>query len=600
MLFENAYKLGLEKKSMFLLICLSLLTTISEIFGVTIFLPIFQFIKYDGDLQLLLENSVLWKYIINLFSFFNLNISLTILLILAFLFFLTRQFFTYLRLIVKSRINEGLTKNIRNIMFKKYLNADSNYHDKLPIGNLVNSITTEVTACVLGIMAPLELIVYLIMALGYLSIMFFLSVNMTLISFVILIIVGLIPLYWISKTSKISRKLTYANTLMSSFLVERLKSPRLVRLSNTEVPEINEFNKLTNNQMINSIKGAILQAKTEVVIEPFIIAFSLVFIYFAYIYFGLSLEIIGLYIVIAIRLMPVCKSIVSQWQTIRNFVGAMEIVNQRIIDMDKHFEKDNGSIEIENIHKHIKFENVDFNYHSKEQVVLNNINLQINNESFTTIVGPSGSGKSTLIDIIPKIRLPKNGKIFFDDIESEDIKSSSIRKLISYSPQSPQIFEGKIIDHIKYGKKDATFEEIEEAAKLSESYNFIMGLEDGFNTFVGEGGSKLSGGQKQRIDLARAILKNCKILILDEPTSNLDNETEKLFYQTLKNINKKKKITIILITHRLNYIKDSDKIVVLKEGVIEAEGDHNFLLKSNNWYSNMNNKNSKLNDETND
>ena len=207
MLFENAYKLGLEKKSMFLLICLSLLTTISEIFGVTIFLPIFQFIKYDGDLQLLLENSVLWKYIINLFSFFNLNISLTILLILAFLFFLTRQFFTYLRLIVKSRINEGLTKNIRNIMFKKYLNADSNYHDKLPIGNLVNSITTEVTACVLGIMAPLELIVYLIMALGYLSIMFFLSVNMTLISFVILIIVGLIPLYWISKTSKLVENL---------------------------------------------------------------------------------------------------------------------------------------------------------------------------------------------------------------------------------------------------------------------------------------------------------------------------------------------------------------------------------------------------------
>ena len=114
-----------------------------------------------------------------------------------------------------------------------------------------------------------------------------------------------------------------------------------------------------------------------------------------------------------------------------------------------------------------------------------------------------------------------------------------------------------------------------------------MQLENGFDTYVGEGGSKLSGGQKQRIDLARAILKKCSILILDEPTSNLDIETERLFYQTLKNINKIKKITIILITHRLDYVKDSDKIIVLNKGIIEAEGSHNNLLQSNNWYSNV-------------
>ena len=264
-------------------------------------------------------------------------------------------------------------------------------------------MTTEVTSCVLGIMAPLELIVYLIMAIGYLSIMFFLSVNMTFISFIILIIVGLIPFYWISKTSKISRNLTYSNTLMSSFLVERLKSPRLVRLSNTEEPEINEFSNLTNNQKINSIKGATLQAKTEVVIEPFIIAFSLVFIYVAYIYFGLSLEIIGLYIVIAIRLMPVTKSIVSQWQVIKSFVGAMEIVDKKIDEMDQYLEKDNGSLDVAILKNNIKFKNITFNYQAKEEVVLNDINLIINNGSFTTLVGPSGSGKSTLIDLIPKL-----------------------------------------------------------------------------------------------------------------------------------------------------------------------------------------------------
>ena len=141
----------------------------------------------------------------------------------------------------------------------------------------------------------------------------------------------------------------------------------------------------------------------------------------------------------------------------------------------------------------IKFENITFNYQAKEEVVLNDINLIINNGSFTTLVGPSGSGKSTLIDLIPKIRLPSNGKIYFDDINSEKIKISSIRKLISYTPQSPQIFEGKIIDHIKYGEKKL-LAEIQEATKLTEFYEFIMQLENGFDTYVGEGGSK-SGGQ---------------------------------------------------------------------------------------------------------
>jgi len=587
MWFKRAINLGLEIKSMLLFILLSLFTTISEIFGVSIFLPIFQYIKYDGNINLLLENSSLWSFIIDFFIFFNINVSLIILLLFAFIFFLTRQIFTYFRLILKSKINEGLTQKIRLRMFNKYLKANSNYHDKLPIGNLVNSITTEATSCVLGIMAPLEMIVYCIMAIGYLSIMFFLSFKMTVIAFFLLLIVALIPRYWILKTSKVSRNLTHSNSLMSSFLVQRLKSPRLVRLSNTEEPEINEFRNLTSNQKLNAIKNAILQAKTEVIMEPFIILTSLVFIYVSYNYFNLSLEIIGLYIVIAIRLMPVTKSIVTQLQTIKSFVGSMEIVEKRINEMDKYFEKDTGLSIINSINQFIEFKNVSFNYEGAENNVLNNINFKIHSGSFTTIVGPSGSGKSTLIDLIPKIRLPINGKVFFDQLNTEDIKLSSIRELISYTPQSPQIFEGTILDHIKYGKKNADFNEIIEASKLSESYNFIMDLPNGFDTLVGEGGSKLSGGQKQRIDLARAILKNCKILILDEPTSNLDIETEKLFYTTLKKINLKKKITIILITHRLNHIKDSDKIIILKNGKIEGEGRHEDLIKENTWYASI-------------
>ena len=210
-----------------------MVATITEVFGIGIFLPIFQFIRFEGDIKSLIEDSPIWDYIINIFAYVGIDTSLLSLLIVAFIFFLSRQVFTYFRLVYYSAITQRIIQVQRNRIFDKYLKADTSYHDSVPVGNLVNLVTTEINRAVTGIMAPMVMIVYIIMLFFYVFILVFLSWEMTVSSIFILLLASRVPNLWIKKSKQIGRKLVSANTLMSEFLVGRLQSPRLVRLSGT-------------------------------------------------------------------------------------------------------------------------------------------------------------------------------------------------------------------------------------------------------------------------------------------------------------------------------------------------------------------------------
>jgi ABC-type multidrug transport system fused ATPase/permease subunit len=203
----------------------------------------------------------------------------------------------------------------------------------------------------------------------------------------------------------------------------------------------------------------------------------------------------------------------------------------------------------------------------------------------TAIVGPSGGGKSTLIDLLPRLRTPREGTIRFDGNNIEKIRLKSLRQIIAYVPQSPQIFNGTIKNHVLYGKKNATNKEVQEALLMSGAEEFVNKLPQGIETIIGEDAIRLSGGQRQRLDLSRALVKKVPILILDEPTSGLDVESENLFMQALQRIRSETNITIIIITHRLISIADADQIVVLNQGIVEETGKHNELLKKKGWYA---------------
>ena len=186
---------------------------------------------------------------------------------------------------------------------------------------------------------------------------------------------------------------------------------------------------------------------------------------------------------------------------------------------------------------------------------------------------------------MPGLRRPNNGLIKIDGENIQNYTLKSLRQLISYVPQTPQVFSGSVESHILLGKNNATNEEVMKAVQLSGSQDFINQLPEGLKTILGDGATNLSGGQRQKLDLARALVKKAPILILDEPISNLDIESEKIFNQTLNRIKKETNTTIIIVSHKLDGIMDADNIVVLNQGIVEAVGTHNVLLENKSWYS---------------
>ena len=218
-------------------------------------------------------------------------------------------------------------------------------------------------------------------------------------------------------------------------------------------------------------------------------------------------------------------------------------------------------------------------------MVLKNINIDITGKKMTALVGHSGSGKSTLLNLIPRIYDADSGEITIDNQTIKDLNLNSLRKEISIVDQNTTLFDDTIYNNIKYAKPDATDDEIFNAAKISMCTDFIEKLENKFETIIGENGVKLSGGEKQRLSIARALLKNSKIILLDEATSSLDSETEEKIQKAIEELTKNK--TTIVIAHRLSTILNSERIYVIDKGSVESSGKHDDLIKNSSLYKNF-------------
>ncbi len=244
-----------------------------------------------------------------------------------------------------------------------------------------------------------------------------------------------------------------------------------------------------------------------------------------------------------------------------------------------------GAGELENVKGDIRFENVSFSYGDDNKEVLSNINLHIKSGESAALVGPSGGGKTTMCNLIPRFYDVSDGRVLIDGVDIKTVTTASLRRAIGVVQQDVYLFSGTIYSNILYGKPNASREEVIQAAKRAGAHEFIMGFENGYDTYVGERGVKLSGGQKQRISIARVFLKDPPILILDEATSALDNESERIVQESLEKLSRGR--TVLTIAHRLTTIKNSDKIVVLTEDGIAEEGSHSELVAKNGIYAEL-------------
>ncbi|MDP7341842.1 MAG: ABC transporter ATP-binding protein [Alphaproteobacteria bacterium] len=585
-LLDEARRMQLRRRVVGNLLALQLIGTVIELAGIFTLLPVFQYIQGDGDVAALVVAHDEWRMLTEGYALVGLSVSLATLLATSFTFLLLRQAVVYIRTIYQARVREGTVARVRALAFERFLHVSGAYQDRNTTGGIVNDLTTELGRSADYLFGRLYFAGLLVVIAAYGISLLFVSIGMTAVAIVLFGSALLILRSQMHKSEMVGRDVLSANAEAAVFLVERLKIGRLIRLSGMEVAETAEMQRLTERQRASLVHLYRLMALVTVVLEPIVIGASFVFIYLSVTLFGTGIEQIGIFLALILRLLPVVKELANTRQATRSTGPAFEVVVKRLESMAREREPENGGLEFAGLARSITFEQVSFAYEGNDaSPALRAFSAVLEKGKLYALVGPSGAGKSTLTDMIPRLRWPDSGRILIDDTPLEDFDLASLRASIAYAPQTPQLFNVSIAEHIRYGKPNATMEDIHRAAEMAGVAGFVADLANGYETEIGEAGLRLSGGQRQRLDLARALVRQAPILILDEPTSNLDAESEVRLRDAMQRIRTKTETTMIVIAHRLATVAMADKILVLDRGLLVTEGPHDELMSADGWYA---------------
>ena len=498
----------------------------------------------------------------------------------------------YWNTIFSTVISSSIYKDIVTDIYNKIQTLDMEYFSSKKIGDMMTRVMTDPSNINSIILEIFDMISEIIKVVFFLGIAFYIDFDLTLGVMVVTPILVITVRRYAKRLKRSGRQRQEALDGLNSKLQETLSGIRIIRAFATEEYEINNFKKKNNSLKKIAVRSARYNAKANSIMEALnyiIIALLLMFSGYRVLRAknftpGDFVTIIG---AISSMYTP-AKRAMTRFNAISVNLSSITRVSE-ILEEIPNIVNRPDCIKFENFLNNINFENVDFKYKDNPEKILKNINLTVKKGETVAFVGNSGGGKSTLVNLIPRFFDVSNGSIKIDgtDIRNYDIKS--LRKAIGIVPQETFLFAGTILSNIRYGRQNATREEIVEAAMQANAHEFIESLPDGYDTEIGERGVKLSGGQKQRIAIARAILENPQILILDEATSALDNESEKLVQDALEKLMKGK--TTFVIAHRLTTIENSNKIVVIQKGEIKETGNHNELLSKNGIYKALYNKN---------
>ena len=494
----------------------------------------------------------------------------------------------YAAKVIMIGISEEIRKALQMDMMRSLIKADTDFVEKKHTGKIIGNLINDVNYMTgLVSVAILNLFKDSLSLIGLMSVMFYQNWKLSIVAIIMIPLASFFARLLGKRITKVTSQAMERAGEVFTYLIEIFKNHKLIKIFQKESYETSRADKALEGVKDRAKKLNEIYARSSPIMEVLTgIMIAILIFYSGNLIIKDELGINNFFSFLAAMMLA--------YQPVRSLATLNITINQGltsakrilpIVDLKEKIFEDKKLDTINLSDGNIEFFNVSFNYNDETKVVLKNINLNISGGKMTSLVGLSGAGKSTILNLIPRFYDPTDGDIKIDNQSIYKKKLSSLRKNISLVSQETTLFDDTVINNIKYANLDATDQEINEAAKLSYSLEFIDTLPKKMNTLIGENGVRLSGGEKQRISIARAILKKSKIILLDEATSSLDAETEEKIQDAISFLTKGR--TTLVIAHRLSTILNSDKIYVIDSGKVIGEGRHEDLLKKSEIYKNF-------------
>lgn len=509
----------------------------------------------------------------------------------------TRGVFYYGQSYLVSYVGQRVIIDVRSVLFRKFQRMPLSYYDKQQTGTVMSYITNDVAVMQSAIVDNLiELVTESSILIGSLAMMIYLDWKLSLLTLMTIPLVGFAMKIFGRKLKSSSTVIQERVAEITSLLQESISAIRVVKSFVRESYEIKRF----EEQNWRNFQAAMKNVKLSSLLTPtveFLAAIAVTFI----VWFG-GYEVVNgvitagelvAFLTYAVNLANPVKRLSRVYAAIQKAMAAADRVFN-IMDLEEKITDVPGAKPLPPIKGKVEFKDITFSY-KEGQPALQHISLKAEPGQMIALVGPSGSGKSTIANLIPRFYDVDSGVITIDDHDIRQVTADSLREQIGLVPQETMLFSTSVMENIRYGRLEANDEEVIEAAKAANAEEFIKELPEGYDTKLGERGLNLSGGQRQRLAIARAILKNPRVLILDEATSALDTESEKIVQDALDNLMVGR--TSFVIAHRLSTIFNADQIFVVENGHLREHGTHEELLAAGGLYSNLYNIQFRQNQE---
>ncbi|HEX8924775.1 MAG TPA: ABC transporter ATP-binding protein [Terriglobales bacterium] len=494
---------------------------------------------------------------------------------------------TYTEKYLTTSVGQWISYDLRLTIYAHIQRLSLAFHDQKRTGDLISRVTNDIDSIQSFITsALLGVLINVITLVGMIGVMFYLNWRFTLVALSVAPALFIVVFVYTRRIKKASRAVRKQEGNIASTVEEVLSSMRVVKAFAREDYEVKRLQQESIEQVDVALRARSLKAKLTPIVDVIVAVGTCLVLWVGgklVLSSTLSAGSLVIFVLYLSKMYKPMQELSKMTDTYTKAAVGYERV-QEILQTQGDVQDTKGARKAPRFKGEIKFQDVTFGY-SEEQCILKNVSFEIKPGQVAALVGPTGAGKTSIVSLIPRFYEPNSGAVKIDGTDIRQFKQKSLREQISFVLQDTMLFYAPVWQNIAYGKPKATREEIVKAAELANAAEFIEKLPEGYDTVLGERGMTLSGGQRQRIAIARAIIRDTPILLLDEPSSGLDAASEKLVFEALERLMKNR--TTIVIAHRLSTIRDADVIFVVQDGGIAEQGNHEELMKKGGIYAGL-------------